>query len=224
MLDAHLRPLIDPPLNRIALGFARAGLRADVITLIGFGLGAACCAALVFQLYGLALILLGLNRIADGLDGAVARRLGPTDAGGFLDIVLDFIFYNGFVVAFAIGAPQVWTPAVILLLTFSGTGSSFLAFAIFAQKHGLDSRKQGPKAFHYMQGLTEGTETILAFVLMCALPQHFALIAGVFAALCAITAATRVIGGYLQLRALEPSAAPDAAAEAPSAPPADTQP
>jgi phosphatidylglycerophosphate synthase len=34
-----------------------------------------------------------LNRLFDGLDGALARRRGLTDAGGFLDISLDFLFY-----------------------------------------------------------------------------------------------------------------------------------
>jgi hypothetical protein len=51
--------------------------------------------------------------------------------------------------------------------------------------------------------LTEGTETILAFVLFCLWPNHFALLATLFAVACLITTATRLWGGYRTLRRLE---------------------
>jgi hypothetical protein len=40
---------------------------------------------------GGALAAILLNRLLDGLDGALARRRGLSDAGGFLDISLDFL-------------------------------------------------------------------------------------------------------------------------------------
>ncbi|WP_435891264.1 CDP-alcohol phosphatidyltransferase family protein, partial [Klebsiella pneumoniae] len=55
---------------------------------------------------GLALAACALGAavcLLDGLDGALARRRGLTDAGGFLDIALDFLFYAlvpfGFILA-----------------------------------------------------------------------------------------------------------------------------
>ena len=39
MLDARLRPLIDPPLNRLGQKFFDLGISANSVTLFGFGLG-----------------------------------------------------------------------------------------------------------------------------------------------------------------------------------------
>ncbi len=58
--------------------------------------------ALYLHLYWLALICIVLNRFGDGLDGALARMTRATDGGGFLDIVLDFIFYASVVLGFAL--------------------------------------------------------------------------------------------------------------------------
>ena len=41
MLDARLRPLIDPPLNRVGAALARAGLTANALTFAGLALGLA---------------------------------------------------------------------------------------------------------------------------------------------------------------------------------------
>jgi len=42
-----------------------------------------------------------------------------------------------------------------------------LAFAIVAEKHRLESTAFPAKRFDFLGGLTEATETILAFVAMC---------------------------------------------------------
>ena len=47
-----------------------------------------------------AFIFLCLNRLCDGLDGAMARLVGETDLGAFYDIVLDFLFYSLFPLSF----------------------------------------------------------------------------------------------------------------------------
>ena len=59
------------------------------------------------------------------------------------------------------------------------------------------------KSFYYLNGLTEGTETIALFVAFCVWPQHFAIMASLFAAACAITIFTRIYGGYHTLKQLE---------------------
>jgi phosphatidylglycerophosphate synthase len=193
MLDARLRRLIDPPLERLAGPLAAHGLSANAATLIGFACGLAATAAIAFQAYGLGLGLLLLNRLLDGLDGAIARRRGPSDLGGFLDIVLDFIVYSGIPFAFALAAPAANAlPAAFLILSFVGTGSSFLAFAIMAAKRGLATELRGRKSLYYLGGLTEGTETIIAFALACLFPAFFPLIAWVFGGLCWLTTGTRI--------------------------------
>jgi phosphatidylglycerophosphate synthase len=123
--------------------------------------------------------------------------LKPTDRGAFLDIGLDFIFYAAVPLAFAIADARANALAAALLLaSFLGTGTSFLAYAILAEKRGLRSTDYPSKSFYYLGGLTEGTETILCFVLMCLWPEHFALFAYVYAAMCAVTTVTRLAAGW----------------------------
>jgi phosphatidylglycerophosphate synthase len=201
MLDARLRRLIDPPLDRLCGPLARYGLSANLATVVGFAVGLCAMAAIAVQAYGLGLGLLLLNRLVDGLDGALARHQGITDLGGFLDIVCDFIVYAGVPMAFALADPRANAlPAAFLIFSFIGTATSFLAFAIMAAKRGITTELRGKKSLYYLGGLTEGTETILAFVLACLWPAWFPLIAWVFGALCWLTTATRVAAAWQALR------------------------
>lgn len=201
VLDARIRRWIDPALDRIARGLSRFGLSANAVTVLGFAFGAGMWAALAFQEYILALALLAANRLADGLDGALARRLGPTDLGGYLDIVLDFFFYAGVPFFFAVGRPEFALPAAFLVFSFVGTGSSFLAFSAIAAKRGVTTEVRGKKAIYYLGGLTEGTETIAVFVAICLFPDHFAWFAWGFGTLCWVTTATRLMTATATFRA-----------------------
>ena len=86
--------------------------------------------------------------------------------------------------------------AAVLLAAFIGTASSFLAFATLAAQRGLKSAAYPTKGIYYLGGLTEGTETLTCFVLMCLWPAQFALFAYGFAALCGVTIATRLWAGW----------------------------
>lgn len=187
MLDAKLRPLIDPPLNAIGRALAGAGITANAITFAGLalGLGGAAAIALGHIGWGLALIL--ANRLLDGLDGAVARVRGPSDLGGYFDIVADFAFYVSIPLGFGILAPANTLPALVLVASFVLTGVSFLAFAVIAGKRGDTTEAHGRKSFFYSTGLAEGTETIAVFIAMCLLPAWFGPIAYGYAALCTLT-------------------------------------
>lgn len=187
MLDAKLRPLIDPPLNAIGRALAGAGITANAITFAGLalGLGGAAAIALGHVGWGLALIL--ANRLLDGLDGAVARVRGPSDLGGYFDIVADFAFYVSIPLGFGILAPANTLPALVLVASFVLTGVSFLAFAVIAGKRGDTTEAHGRKSFFYSTGLAEGTETIAVFIAMCLLPAWFGPIAYGYAALCTLT-------------------------------------
>jgi phosphatidylglycerophosphate synthase len=194
MLDARLRPLIDPAIDRLAVSVLPAGLPANAVTVGGFLLGLLAMLGVALELYALGLALLLANRLADGLDGAVARRNGPTDLGGFLDIVFDFIIYSGIVFAFALADPaRNALAAAFLIFSFIGTGCSFLAFAIMAAKRSLETRARGAKSLYYLGGLTEGTETVLVFVLFCIFPGAFVELAVIFGAMCWITTTGRIL-------------------------------
>lgn len=193
MLDARLRPLVDRSLSRSGALLAGRGIGPDSVTLTGFALGVAAGSCLAFEAYGLALVLILLNRLCDGLDGAVARHAGSSDFGGFLDIVCDFVVYAGFIFGFALGRPEQALPAAFLIFSFIGTGTSFLAFAVIAAKRGLATTARGRKAFYYMGGLTEGTETIALLVAICLLPGWFPWLAWGFGTLCWITTIGRTL-------------------------------
>jgi phosphatidylglycerophosphate synthase len=200
VLDARLRRLVDPPLDRLAAALPER-LSPDATTLAGLAVGLAAVPLIAGGQFRFALLPILLNRLLDGLDGALARRRGVTDRGGFLDIVGDFIFYASIPFAFALADPAANAlAAAFLIFSFVGTGSSFLAYAVMAARRGLATDLRGRKSLYYLGGLTEGSETIFVFVLMCLLPGHFAFIALVFGALCWITTATRFAIAWHTLR------------------------
>ena len=201
MLDKYAIRILKEPLFHFASFLCSKGVTADQVTVISFVIGLGVLPALFFQCYGCALFCIVVNRIGDGIDGALARMTRVSDGGGFLDIVLDFIFYASVVLGFALANPQQnGLAAVLLLFTFVGTGSSFLAFAIMAERRGIESITYAHKGIYYLEGLTEATETIICFVLFCLFPWYFPVIATVFAVLCLVTTATRVVGGYYSLK------------------------
>ena len=202
MFDKRIRRTIDPAINHLAAILVRAGINPTQVTVAGFVIGMTAALAIGCEQFGLGLGLILLSRLADGLDGAVAR-IGNTvsDQGAFLDIVFDFIFYSAIPFAFAFANPtDNALPAAFLIWSFVGTGASFLAFAIMVQKQDLSAKTQTSKSFHYLGGLTEGSETILFLCLVCILPQYFGLMAWGFATLAWVTTAARLYQGWTTLQ------------------------
>jgi phosphatidylglycerophosphate synthase len=201
MLDRFALPILKAPLNSAAQVLDKKGVRADSVTVVGFVIGMLAIPALLMQFYFFALILILINRLCDGLDGALARKQGASDAGGYLDIVLDFIFYSGVVFGFALANPEQNALAACgLILSFMGTGSSFLAFAIMAERKNIKNMHYPSKGFYYLGGIAEGTETIGVFIALCLFPTYFAVISWSFALICAVTTVTRIVGGYYSIR------------------------
>ena len=197
MLDKWTAPLTQPPLRKLASGLMRRGVSANQVTITGFLPGMVAIPLLAQEYYFLALLAIVTNRILDGLDGTLARMSSPTDAGGFLDITLDFVFYAGVVLGFALASPEKNAlAACTLLFSFMGTGASFLAYAVMAERHQLKPPHHQHKSLYYLGGLAEGTETIILFVLCCLLPDHFVQLAYGFSAICVWTTVLRIWGGY----------------------------
>jgi phosphatidylglycerophosphate synthase len=197
MFDATLAPMASRLLMPVARLLTRLGAKADQLTLTGFAIGFLAVPLLAAGLYGWALAAILLNRLCDGLDGTVARLQGPTNRGAFLDIALDFAFYGLVVLGFALADPARNALAAAFLLTaFIGTGSSFLAFAVIAERTGVKADAFPMKGIGYLGGLTEGAETIALFVLMCLFPAAFPALAFIFAALCLLTTIMRWREGF----------------------------
>jgi len=203
MLDPVLRRWVDPPLNRAGAWLAARGTPANATTLVGLAIGQLALPLLAYEQYGWALLVILLNRLVDGLDGAIARRQGPTAFGGYLDIVCDMAFYAAVPLGFALARPANALWAALLLASFVCTAASFLGRAVMAvERDEADDGARGQKSFFYAAGIIEGSETIFAFVLFCLFPTAFAWLAGLFAALCFWTAAARVVDAFR----LEPGA------------------
>jgi phosphatidylglycerophosphate synthase len=200
MLDKTIRPFIDPPLNVAGKLLVRMGVDADMVTLTGGGMALVVFILLGFEQYYAAAIFVILNRLADGLDGAVARASvsGSTDRGAFADITLDFIFYAGAAFFFALGRPEVALGAAFLIFSFIASASTFLAYAVMTAKRGEETTRQGRKGFYHMGGLMEGTETIIVLLAICLLPDYFTWIAVLFGILCLATAIGRFMQGWRQ--------------------------
>ena len=201
MLDGRARRVVGPALDRLGGAIARRGVSADTVTFAGFGLGLAAAAAIVAELYLIGLVLLLGSRLCDGLDGAVARHTRRTDRGGYLDIVLDFAFYAAIPLAFVLADPHANAVAgAVLLASFYVNGSSFLAYAIMAEKRGLTTAARGEKSLYFTTGLAEATETLAVFCAFCVFPRAFPAIALVFAAVCFVTAAVRMMDAVRMLK------------------------
>ncbi|WP_103255986.1 CDP-alcohol phosphatidyltransferase family protein [Tabrizicola aquatica] len=195
MLDGMMRGVIDAPLNRGGRWLAARGASADLVTVVGLVLGLAAAGLVAIGCSGLEVAALVLaSRLADGLDGAVARARGKSDFGGYLDIVCDFAFYGAIPLAFVLADPALNGAAgAFLLASFYVNGATFLGYAVLAAKRGMETRSRGEKSLYFTAGLLEGTETILFFLLIAMVPALFVPAAWIFGALCLVTALARVL-------------------------------
>jgi phosphatidylglycerophosphate synthase len=205
MLDAKITPYLKPLLQPLIQLLDKRNVTPNQVTVVGFIVGLIAVPMIILNWWWGAFTCILLNRIFDGIDGQLARfQKSSTSAGGYLDICLDFLFYASIPLAFGIANPVEWgVPALVLLTTFIGTGSSFLAFAIAAEKFTIHRPQFSHKSFYYMQGLTEGAETIGVFLAFCLWPQWFSILAYGFAFACTITIVTRIVGGFNTLKQVE---------------------
>lgn len=201
MLDRPVRRALAPLLDRVGGALARRGVRPWALTTAGLvaGVGAAVAAGLALWTWALVLFL--SSRVADGLDGPVARhRGGASELGGLFDILADFAVYGGFVVGSGIGRPEARVACLVLLLAYYLNGSAFLAFSSLAERRGLTAPFADERSLTFLRGLTEGTETVVAHSLMALLPGHLGTIAWIFAGMVGVTVLQRLVVAARVLR------------------------
>jgi len=200
MFDATLRRWIDTPIALAGRKLTLVGIGADTVSILGLVFGITSALAIVFGQFWIGLTLFLLSRLADGLDGAIARATARTDRGGFLDIAFDFLVYAAIPLAFAIhNAHANALPAAFLLASFLANGSAFLAFSVMAERRGLETTRHGLKSIYYLAGIAEGFETIVFFAAFCLWSDWFPHLAIVFATLCFVSATGRLILGWRML-------------------------
>lgn len=192
MIDAYIRPLIDPPLTKMGASLAKRNISANAVTLVGFVFGLAAMGAIALGHPLLGGILFMANRLSDGLDGGIARSTGISDFGGYLDIVADFIIYPGIPLAFCLADPSLAVPAAFVIFAMASAMTSFLAYAILCAKRDITSETRGKKSFYYLGGICEGFETSLFLLALCFAPQFFTELSLGFGLLCLLTTAGRM--------------------------------
>jgi phosphatidylglycerophosphate synthase len=190
MLDTAVRRQITPLLDRAAAVASDRGLGPGAVTAIGLAIGIGACVAAGLTVWPLALVLWLLNRTLDGLDGAIARRRGPTDLGGMLDFVADFVVYGGFVVGVAVAVPHARVACCALLAAYLLNNVALLSFASLVEKRRLALGDE--RSLRFTPALTEGTETILAYCAFCLVPSHADVVAWVFCAMVMVSVAQRI--------------------------------
>ncbi len=150
-----------------------------------------------------------VSRLADGLDGPLARLRRSRDpgrsdsgAGGFFDITADFLVYGSTVVGVAVGVTSAhgapWWPFLLVLLAYYINGTAFLAFSSIAERSGK-SMDDG-RSLSFLGGLAEGAETIAVHSFWLIFSTVAWQIAVVWAGIVAISAAQRMLAGYRSLR------------------------
>ena len=208
MLDPLARRLLERPLDRLAGALDRPWLTPDRVTAVGLVTGLAGAVAAGVQAWPVALVLWLVSRLADGLDGPLARRRRRTgvgrssgEAGGFLDIAADFTVYGSFVVGVGVGTQAEGgslVPFLAVLLAYYVNGTTFLAFSSLAERTGR--RIDDGRSLSFLGGLAEGTETIVVHSLWLLLPFAAAPIAWAWAAVVGVGALHRTWAGYRLLR------------------------
>ncbi|WP_422373529.1 CDP-alcohol phosphatidyltransferase family protein [Hoeflea sp.] len=194
MLDGAARKWIQGPLDQGGLWLAARGVRANHVTVISCLIGLAAAGLIATGHMVLALLLILVSRIGDGLDGSIARASRKTDFGGYLDITLDFVFYGVIPLGFVVYDPVAnGLAGAALIFSFYVNGASFLAYAIVAEKRGLSTEARGVKSIYFTTGLAEASETFIVFGIFCLWPAGFAPVAWVFTVICLYTALSRII-------------------------------
>src|SRR5215471_7515801 len=190
MLDQAIRRIVQPSIDRLGAAAARLHISANIVTILGFGCGLGAAAAIADGRNDIGLGLFVLNRLADLVDGAIARKRGSTPLGSFLDASLDFIVYAAIPFGFALAYPQNALAAAFLLFGLMVSTAPTLAFRAFSQTP--------IRGF----SLCEHSETFIAFALMCLAPRWmFTLLAYLYGALCLVSGGARVIVAMITLSA-----------------------
>lgn len=204
MFDAQLRQRLDQPLDSVARTMSDRGIRPNAVTGLGFAVGLAGSVAVVTGHWWIALALWLLNRTLDGLDGSIARRVGPTQLGGFLDIMADFAIYGSMVVAIGWAVPDARLAALFVFFSYYVNGAAFLAWSsLVAEKiisaAGTD-HAEDERSLHFPAGLAEGGETVFAMALILAFRPFATPLMWIWAGVVTISAAQRIYMILTRLR------------------------
>ena len=200
VLDSSIRQAMKGPLNGIARTVDCDFVTPNRITAVGFIMGMAGASAAWHHAWMVALVLWLTSRLADGLDGSLARlrgvdkNSGPSLSGGYVDIMADFAVYGSFVVGVGHGVGGSLAPFLWVLLGYYLNGTAFLAFSAIGERSTI--RLEDGRSLSFIFGLTEGAETISVHSIWCIFPGRAGAIAAMWAALVLASAVGRTWQGF----------------------------
>ncbi len=194
LFDIKLRAVKDRLMKTLTGRWAE-NINPDIITLAAFTAGIACASAALTGSLKAALLLWILNRILDGLDGAVARRYKKqSDEGAYLDIMTDFTVYAAIPLALAwqYNSVLLWKATAFLLGTFYINAVSWMYLSALLEKKKKQSDNRLFTSVEMPSGIVEGTETIIFYSLFFILPAYLVWIFSIMAILTFITVIQRL--------------------------------
>lgn len=216
MIDNAFRARLPRYAGPLLSLYARLSLTPDHVTILGFAVALGASLAVAQGLFGVALVLWWVSRIADGTDGLYARRTGQTTRfGAYLDIVLDMAAYGAMVLGFAHAMPALGREWAAMLFLYILCITS--ALALGAQEADLPNRPRDDRGLRLGAGLAEGGETGIAYTIFLLFPDELAWTTRLWIAVLALTIVLRTLLAARILRAGAASA-PAEASGLPSAP------
>jgi len=180
MLDNFTRPFKDKILKPFVI-FLSKFLSPNAISIISFLFALVSMWSILQTKLAMAFAFWVLNRVFDGLDGAVARYSNrQSDWGGYLDIMLDFVTYALIPLIFTqvFGRGELsWIALSIMLALFYINGASWMYLSALLEKRSAGSLSRGGQTSVSMpSGLVEGTETIIIYSLFYIFPNRLELL------------------------------------------------
>ena len=175
----------------------KMGVSANVISVVGFIIGLSAINFLAMGNFGYALFCILLNRFCDALDGAIAKYAGVTSFGVFLDAALDYIFYAGVILGFALANPaQNAVAAAFLMFGFTSAAATLLSYGVIAYRYNAPQQPELKQSPFYLGGFAQGAETLVAFIVLCLIPGWFLQIAIILGCLSFVKALSVIATAY----------------------------
>ncbi len=196
MLDSIARPLKNRVLHPVSSRLATR-VHPHAITLGSWLFGLLAAFAVSQGRFDLGFLGWTLNRILDGLDGAVARAgARQTDIGGYLDIIADFTVYAAIPIGIAIhfAAADLWVATSVMLAAFYVNSASWMYLAALLEKRSAGVAETDEETSITMpDALVGGTETLLLYSAVLAVPAFALHIFWLTTILTAISILQRVV-------------------------------
>jgi phosphatidylglycerophosphate synthase len=186
--------------SRCARALFRAGISANLATILAALAGIAAGIAFAHGRAAWAIVALAISAALDALDGTIARECAaPSAVGGVLDLSADRVVEACVIVGIAWRDPALYLPALVLVATWYVNITIFLA---------VGAALEGPSAklIEYPPGILERTEAIIFFIVLGAaeatpiLRPIGPLLCYAMAALEILTGAQRLLFGLRMLR------------------------